>query len=74
MTKYPYKYTITTKDGLIITNRMNAGRQVNASSQSMAKRILRFYYPKCNIIECKPKAKKHFDTSVGQFGSSIFLG
>lgn len=73
MTKYPYKYHIITKDGVTVTDRMNKGKPLNAGSQRNAKRVLKSRYPGCIVMSVETKAKKHFDSNVGQFGSSIFL-
>ncbi len=73
MTKYPYKYSIITKDGHTITDRMNDGKDVQATSQSQAQKVLMVLYPGCIVMSVQTKAKKHFDTSIGQIGSAIFL-
>lgn len=73
MTKYPYKYHIITKDGITITNRMNEGKEIQATSQSQAQRVLMVLYPGCIVLSVQTTAKKHFDSSIGQMGSAIFL-
>ena len=60
MNKYPYSYEIKTTDGITITNRMNIGKELNASSESKAKMVLDFWYPHCEIIHCKTKTPHNY--------------
>ena len=51
--KHPYTYTIKTKQGETITNRMNKGIELSATKESMARKILGWVYPGCEIIHIK---------------------
>lgn len=51
--KYPYTYELKTVDGDLVTDKDDP---LKATKQSVAKRILKLKYPKCEILNIKTKA------------------